>query len=155
MKIIVFSDSHGLTDAMQKTVISERPDAVIHCGDYAKDAEYLRNKNSGLPVYYVSGNCDYIGRCDEEMEFVLCGKKFFITHGHRYGVKRDYQSLAYAGAERGADIVVCGHTHIPLFEEYENMYIINPGSITFGRKTYGLIELDGENFHYTLKRLAE
>lgn len=155
MKIIVFSDSHGQVDGMIRLVSEEKPEAVIHCGDYAKDTEALRRKSGDLSIYTVCGNCDYIGKYDEEWEFTICGKKFFISHGHRYGVKRDFQNILYAGAERGADVVIFGHTHIPYFENIGGIYLINPGSITFGKRTYGIIDITEDSFTYTRKLISK
>ena len=151
MKLLVFSDSHGVTDSMLYLIKREKPDGVIHCGDHKKDADMIRRKCRDLNVYSVVGNCDYYADGETELLFTLCGKRFYITHGHLHGIKRDYTRLIYAAMEYGADVIICGHTHIPLYEVIDGMHLINPGSITFGKHGYGIIEMDDDSFTYTPK----
>ncbi len=77
-------------------------------------------------------------------EITLLGKKIFLTHGDLYGVKYGTERLGYAAEERGADIVLFGHTHIP-HEEYisaqKPYYLFNPGSISSPSYSYGIITL--------------
>ena len=44
-------------------------------------------------------------------------------------------------AEFGADLVLCGHTHIPLERDLMGLHLMNPGSCMGSRGTYGVIEL--------------
>ena len=44
---------------MAAAVEREKPDAVIHLGDYADDARELERLFPMLPVYRVRGNNDY------------------------------------------------------------------------------------------------
>ena len=73
------------------------------------------------------------------------GKKIFMCHGHRYGVKYSYNSIYYRGKEVGADIVLFGHSHLPIIEECDGLTLMNPGSISHGMgridKTLGYIDL--------------
>ena len=73
------------------------------------------------------------------------GKKIFMCHGHKYGVKYGYNSIYYRGKEVGADIVLFGHSHLPIIEEYDGLILMNPGSISHGMgrfdKTLGYIDL--------------
>ena len=39
--------------------------------------------------------------------------RFFLTHGHRYGVKYSTEALAAAAGAAGADVALYGHTHVP------------------------------------------
>ena len=153
MKIIVFSDSHGLYNNMIDIVKNEAPDMIIHCGDYERDVRALEVKFRDIQIHSVEGNCDFASGGRTEEEFTVLGRKFYITHGHLQRVKGGYMNLIYTGKEKFADVVICGHTHVPLYEEYEGMSIINPGSITFGAKTYGIIEMDETSFNYTAKAL--
>lgn len=42
--------------------------------------------------------------------------------------------------ERQADILLFGHTHQPLTDYDDGLYILNPGSLR-GRGTYGLLDV--------------
>lgn len=151
MKIAVFSDSHGICYNMAEIIRDEKPDMIIHCGDHQKDAQAIESEFPNIPVYSVAGNCDWGRKGEEEKLFEVMGKVFYITHGHIQNVKRGYMNLALKGKEVGADVVICGHTHIPMYDVLDNMYMINPGSITYGKKTYGIINITQRTFGYELK----
>ena len=60
-----------------------------------------------IKFFIVRGNCDYDDyKTKDEMTVELEGVKIFLTHGHLYGVKRDYSYIEEKGYEEGADIVV-------------------------------------------------
>ena len=63
-----------------------------------------------------------------------------LTHGHLYGVKSDLTRVVYAARERNADLLLYGHTHIPVTDYEDGLYILNPGSI-HGGGTYGVVDL--------------
>ena len=96
-------------------------------------------------VYAVRGNCDFSGKYPEERLIEINGKRIFICHGHRYNVKYGYNSIYYKGKELGADIVLFGHSHLPIVEEYDELILMNPGSISHGmgriNQTLGYIDL--------------
>ena len=77
------------------------------------------------------------------------GKKIFMCHGHRYGVKYGYNSIFYRGKEVGADIVLFGHSHLPIIDEHDGLILMNPGSISHGvgslNKTLGYFDLSDKN----------
>lgn len=150
MKLILFSDSHGMLNSMQYVLENEKPEVVIHCGDYDRDANQLKKKFRNMKWHIVAGNGDFGRGGNDEEVFTVCGKRFFITHGHLHGVKRGYMNLIYAAMEKNADVVVFGHTHIPFYEKVDGMHVINPGSITFGARTYGILEIsENGEINYT------
>ena len=71
--------------------------------------------------------------------FEIDGKKFFITHGHVYGVKSSLTSLKKRAEQNDADCVLFGHTHISLCEKDGKTFYLNPGS---ARETAGVIEIE-------------
>ena len=58
MKLLVLSDSHRETEHMLLAIRKERPDAVVHLGDHAADADAIAQECPYLPLYRVRGNCD-------------------------------------------------------------------------------------------------
>ncbi|MCR5349647.1 MAG: metallophosphoesterase [Acholeplasmatales bacterium] len=121
MKILVLSDNH-----YKNLDIKNKYDFIIHAGDYGSELDYLENNN----IIYVKGNCDYYG--DKERILELYNKKILLTHGDKYRVKETYQSILYKGLQEECDIVIFGHTHIPLIFIEENILFINPGSFKDG-----------------------
>lgn len=150
MKILVLSDSHGAMQEMRKALRKEKPDMVIHLGDHYSDAEKLSGEFPKIPFEIVSGNCDSgLHASDKLLEIEK--KKIYICHGHTYGVKRDLLSLKYAALEKGADIALFGHTHVPFYDLDGRLHMMNPGSIGAARYPakagYGLIFIEnGEIF---------
>ena len=128
MKIAVFSDSHGQTQAMLRAIRASRPDAVFHLGDYCRDTSLIERGFSDTPLYAVRGNGDFASREETTLFLTLGGTRFFLTHGHFYGVKSGFAALLSAAKERGADVVLFGHTHKAYQDYHRGMYVINPGA---------------------------
>jgi len=145
MLIAVISDSHGNKDSINKIKKKiSNADVLLFLGDGENDLAEITNDFTG-EVFAVRGNCDITGKYPEEQILEIQGKKIFICHGHRYNVKYGYNSIYYRGKEIGADIVLFGHSHIPIIEEYDGIVLMNPGSISHGmgrlNKTLGYIDL--------------
>lgn len=143
---LIFSDSHGrIEDAL--SVIREYPqaEAVFHCGDVNPDADRLRNATPHT-VAIVRGNCDYSAGLPEQIVTTFAGKTIAMCHGHRYLSYGGLDMLRYWGMEQKADIVLFGHTHVPLVQQDEDILFVNPGSISKPRqeghrKSYAVLEV--------------
>ena len=133
MRILVFSDSHGRVQPMLDAVEIYRPDAVFHLGDVVQDGEKVSLAFPKVPFYRVRGNCDEDRPdCAEENVIRLDGKTIFCLHGHTRYVQ---STLTYAVAEaraEGADLLLYGHTHRPLEDDYDGLSVINPGAVKDG-----------------------
>lgn len=146
MKALVFSDSHGKLDGILK-VMRLFPDyeAVFHLGDIGNDARTLRAMTP-YPVYIVRGNCDSLPNLKEYLIVEFGGRRIAMCHGHRYlTYGGGFDSLRYFGLQQKADIVMFGHTHIPLLEKTDDVILLNPGSISSPRQenkipTYTVME---------------
>lgn len=128
MRIGVVSDTHGSLQAANQAIIKMgQIDALIHAGDLYSDALHIGSIIK-VPIYAVPGNCDIPGQGPEELVITLNGVKIFITHGHLYRVKSTLQMLCYRAQELGAQLVVFGHTHVPINSWENNLLLFNPGS---------------------------
>lgn len=144
-KVLVVSDSHGLTNELE--MLRERHmnqvDVLIHCGD----SEMMPDDKVMNGYLTVKGNCDF-GGYPLETTTEIAGRKFFVTHGHKYSVKTSLMNLQYKAAEMGADIVCFGHSHVLGAEVIGETLFLNPGSIRMPRvrleKTYVILELVDE-----------
>ena len=151
MKILVLADSHRALGAMLEAAEIEKPDVVIHLGDHVSDAQDLSYALSTTDFYMVRGNCDFGAQAPETIMAELSGVRFFLTHGHLFGVKHDLTRLRSEAARVGAQIALFGHTHRPLLEERDAIRYMNPGAARDGR--YGVIEIKDKNVTCTLKTL--
>lgn len=149
MRIVVVSDTHrSISGFLDKVKTMPKPDLIIHLGDYTSDGEKIE-KELGVNVVQVKGNCDMGFSYNDEELIQIRGKKIFLTHGHKYSVKMNSDSLYYKALELSADIVLYGHTHVAEIIKEENLIIMNPGSPSCPRgmdliPTFGLIEIGDE-----------
>lgn len=148
MKILVVSDTHGNVNLVLQNIVNmEKFDMLFHLGDYVDDAEKI-SKLFGIPTITVRGNGDMQRKDYKYEELVeIQGKKIFLTHGHKYNVKQGLNNLYYRALELNADIVLFGHTHVPMVEEIDGLIIMNPGSPTYPRgiirkNTIGVLTID-------------
>jgi len=149
MKILVISDSHGRRLNVLDTYKKENPDGVLFLGDGLSDMDVL----DVIPPKFcvcVKGNCDIF---PEEGVRVLHleNKKLLLTHGHGSGVKQGLWKLDLLAQERGADVVLYGHTHQPADDSIEGRRYICPGSIAQG--TYVILSLEKDELKVEFKEL--
>lgn len=163
MKIMFLSDMHGsvyYTKRALEIFDREEADHLIILGD-----QLYHGPRNPLPKDYdpkevVEALNEYKeriiavrGNCDSEVDQMLLdfpimadysvifyeGKKIFATHGHIYN-KANMPNI-YEG-----DVMISGHTHIPLAEKKDGIYILNPGSITLPKEntpnSYAILEDD-------------
>ncbi len=141
MKIIVFSDSHGMIAPM-KQAVQLHPDAdlFLHLGDGCREFERMCQQ-MGINGQAVRGNCD-MGAFDTPVTRTLemGGCRIFLTHGHEFAVKYTLTDLISAGRREGAHLILFGHTHSPLCSYGEGIHLLNPGSIGFSH-SYGVVQI--------------
>lgn len=145
MKILVLSDSHSTLRIMRSAVAGIKPDAIVHLGDYFDDGEVIREENPHIPIHQVPGNCDKYRMqnfCAETLCYCVCGVKLLMTHGHRHYVKSGLYHLLQDAQASGVQAALFGHTHIPLCEQQEGIWLLNPGSCGNGGGSVGLIEVE-------------
>ncbi|GMQ59452.1 phosphodiesterase [Vallitalea sediminicola] len=161
MKLLFISDIHGSSYYAAKAIQKfkeESADYIILLGDIL----YHGPRNS-LPKEYepkkviqvlnelkekiicVRGNCD--AEVDQMvLEFPIMSdyniifhnnKRIFATHGHLF-------NEANMPPIDDGDILIHGHTHIPVAKKVDNKYILNPGSISLPKEdnpnSYGIME---------------
>lgn len=151
MRVAVTGDTHMPRGARR---LPERcaellagADLIIHVGDFSARAFLSELQALGPPVEAVNGNVD-----DPWLRRALPARKVIDAEGARLGLIHD------AGPRRGrlarmraqfpdADVVLFGHSHLPLHEEKDGFQIFNPGSPTERRRaphrTMGIGEVSG------------
>ena len=146
---LIFSDSHGNPEKMEQAYRRQplKPDVVFFLGDGLRDLGEL-SFFSMSKVIAVRGNCDWYSLGEDtptEETVMFGGLKIFATHGHRYQAKCGEDALIYAAQERGADIVLFGHTHrqterrIEIEGRNTPLFLFNPGSV--GEGYFGTLEI--------------
>lgn len=157
-RLLVFSDSHGSINNCEEVInnFQYKVSAILHAGDYARDAEDLESIYPDIPVYYVHGNTDYISRAPGEIVFEIDGVRIFLTHGHEYYVKQEirsgYRTLLNKAKMEEVDLCVFGHTHIPATELNLGVTLLNPGSIRYNGE-YAVVEIENGKVKTTHMKL--
>ena len=145
MKILVLSDSHSSLAFMRRAISSVKPDAVVHLGDHYDDGVAMAEEFPHIVFHIVPGNCDRYRMLRQEPEvrcYEVCGVRLFMTHGHVQSVKSSLYRLIYDAHSMQAQAALYGHTHIADCHKEDGMWVLNPGSCGYGRKSAGLIEVD-------------
>lgn len=150
MKVLIMSDTHGLTKEIDTIKDRHDCDLIIHCGD----SELQSNTKVLKDIEVVKGNCD-VGE-DFNTEKIIDlnnGVTCLVTHGHLYDVKQSLQKLSYRADELSVNFCFFGHTHVAGTASINNTFFINPGSLKLPRnsteKTYAILELETTNFNLT------
>lgn len=161
MKILIVSDTHGRDQYLYETIQKVRPiDLLLHLGDFEGGEEDIR-AIAGCPVEFVSGNNDFFTRIPKEKILTLGKYTIMMTHGHRYSVNYSTNVLRDEAKRNGVDIVMFGHTHVPIVEFNDGMWTINPGSISLPRQvgripSYIIMDIDPKGeAHFTLNYVKE
>lgn len=150
MKVLVVSDTHaprrwkGVPDALRPAL--ERADVILHGGDVSV-AAVLDDLATFAPVHVVLGNNDgpdvAAWGAPERLEVDFAGVRVGMVHdsGPRAGRGRRMRRMF-----PDADVVVYGHSHIPMDVVEDGLHLFNPGSVTDPRRerigSYGWLELD-------------
>ncbi len=157
MKLLFFSDSHGYIEGMLDAVKRERPDAVVHLGDYVSDAQDMQGVFPLLPVYIVRGNNDFERNAVRHAAITPGNVPIYITHGHREGVTMSSCGrVAMAAREEDCGLAFFGHTHLMTLEWIDGVCVCNPGSISMPRggvPSYARLTI--ENCHARMLELLD
>lgn len=143
MQAVVLSDTHGYINLAVRAV-EEHPSAsmIIHAGDVARDVDDMRSVFPRLNFETVSGNNEFFCTLPLDRVFEFGGKRIFLTHGHKYGVKSGVARLEARAAELGADICIFGHTHISHLSQSNGIYFLNPGA---AHRSFAILNIENGN----------
>lgn len=146
MKIGIISDTHGSLLGWELAwKILENSDIIIHCGDLFNHGpgnpipekysprellNILNNLNK--PVLIARGNCDSevdqtflnIPICYPFLLYQIENLRIIASHGHIFK-KEEWIEI---GKKWKINILISGHTHIPVLEKIDELIILNPGS---------------------------
>ena len=140
----IISDTH-ITDRVKELpdIIYDKfknVDKIIHCGDITSNntLDNLNSINGVSEVIAVKGNMDCM-ELPKEIFLEIQGFKIGIFHGDKIYPRGDLLKMKYYCLENELDVLISGHTHIPLIKEIivpelnKNILLLNPGSPTVPR----------------------
>lgn len=169
MKLMFASDIHGSAYWAEKVLErfeEEQADYLVLLGDilyHGPRNPLPKEYNPQAVIQLLNSIKDKIiairGNCDSEVDQMvlefpimadyniipLNNRKLMASHGHLYHDKQLPSSLVEG------DIFIFGHIHIPVLEQKDGVYILNPGSATLPKEnhpnSYGILE----NHHFKVK----
>ncbi|MGN0484889.1 MAG: metallophosphoesterase family protein [Lachnospiraceae bacterium] len=159
MRILIISDTHKKHKNLKRIFDRVLPvDLLIHLGDACGFEEDIADM-AGCPMEVVAGNNDFFSKLDREKEIQIGKYRVMITHGHFYYVNSGIMDLKREAKARGCDIVMFGHTHVPVLEYDDDIIALNPGSVSYPRQdnkkpSYIMMEIDRKGeAHFTIEYL--
>lgn len=171
MKFLIASDLHGSAGACRRLMERfnhERAQTLILLGDLLyhgprnplpesyspKDAAVILNANAER-IFCIRGNCD--ADVDQAMLRFPIGAPqaliykdsltWFLTHGHTWG----FDNPPPMG---GIDVILEGHTHIPLLSRIGSVIHLNPGSVSLPKGGFPATYAVYENRAFTIYDMA-
>jgi hypothetical protein len=161
LRLAVVADTHSNPHPATLQRLQElRADAILHAGDIG-DLAVLEALATVAPVHAVRGNID-VRASDLPDELVLdvardgdLVLRILVVHIAVNGPRLRADAVRMAKAA-GAQLVVCGHSHVPFIGKDRDLVVFNPGSagprrfqlpivfgtIEIGPKGLGLAHID-------------
>jgi putative phosphoesterase len=126
-RIGVISDTHGLFDDAIRGHFAG-VEHIVHAGDIGRPSVIDRLETIA-PVTAVSGNVDGFEASGFPREAVItiAGRRIALFHRLYEGGTMTAEGRAFLD-RAGADVCVFGHTHKPMAERLDGMWLFNPGS---------------------------
>jgi putative phosphoesterase len=187
MRIGIISDVHGDLDALDNTLRKlqheHQVSHILSAGDLVgrgPEQNRVVERHRQVGIITVRGNHDewfsgvtkdngnYLKDLPLDWRGSLGGKRFFMCHGkpgnNMWGMYKDHLSDTYLNMvlkSLKVDVLVTGHTHVPLYVRVGDGCILNPGSLyTFessrvSSRTYGVLHLPTLDFELFDSRVGE
>lgn len=175
-KLMIASDIHG--DAKTTAALLERyresgAERLILLGDILYHGPrnqlpegYEPKRVIELLNEYKNDILAVRGNCDTEVDQMVLqfpmladyayiavdGLRIFATHGHKFNKEESIPPMAKG------DILLHGHTHVPVAESFGDNYYLNPGSVSIPKenskrgyilyegRTFSFCDLDGKEY---------
>ncbi|MBT8493546.1 MAG: metallophosphatase family protein [Deltaproteobacteria bacterium] len=133
-RIAVVADSHSKPHSRALELVSlVAPPAILHAGDIG-NLRVLDDLEAIAPLFAVRGNIDGHDPRTPDYRIIDLERdgrrilRILLTHIAVYGPKLRKDVRERARAE-GAQLVVCGHSHVPLVAADHGITVFNPGSL--------------------------
>jgi putative phosphoesterase len=139
----------------------------IICADSPTDThkqELMVKRNNFAKAALTDAQIEKLSKVQEESVVIINDKKILCVHGspksmeEAVGIMQPIEFFEDLIAHNSFDLMLCGHTHLPLIGFYKGKKIMNPGGIGFSldedpRASYGVITLGNNEFSLTIHRV--
>ncbi len=152
-KVIVLSDTHipARAKSLPKILLQacEEADLILHAGDW-QNLDVFFELSAYAETIGVAGNVDpweIVDRFGKKKTVTVENLKIGMVHGDGTG-KTTEQRAFDAFSDEKVDIILFGHSHVPLKKEIDGVTLFNPGSPTDKRRqpqySFGVLEIGEE-----------
>ena len=129
VKICVFSDSHGESDAMLRAIASESPDLCFYLGDGWADLAPVQRTFPDLTFHAVRGNCDLFSPLPLSLRCQVDGVTIFAVNRDLAEPAELTCDLRSFGAFSGAAHSVLHHDDVKAVNTELNPDNVKPVSV--------------------------
>lgn len=141
VRLAVVADTHSAPhEEGLRHLAALRPDAIVHGGDIG-DLSVLDALAEIAPTHAVRGNIDTRAAQIPDvltLDLENAGERvlrILLMHIAVFGPRLRADAVRLA-QQHGANMVVCGHSHVPFIGRDKGLSMFNPGSI--GPRRFGL-----------------
>ncbi len=133
LRVGIVADTHSAPHpALPARIAALDPALLLHAGDIGRD-DVIDELEELRPTFAVRGNIDGNARPDSILLDFLAPDgarvlRLLLLHIAVYG-PRLRKDAATRARRHGAQLVVCGHSHVPLIAKDRGLYVFNPGSV--------------------------
>ena len=149
MRLGVLSDTHDHLPMIEKAVdlfLEQRVEAVLHAGDIVSPFAAKALARFQGPLYAVYGNNDGEREgLQKLLPGIAAGPRMVEVGGRRILLHHDLGGCREAVIAR-AELVVTGHTHVPVVRREGGRLFVNPGECCgwlYHQPTVAILETEG------------
>lgn len=153
LRLGIVADTHSAPHPRTAALLAAwHPDAILHAGDIGDPATALDPLAIVAPLHVVRGNIDGRGANLPDVLVLDVTRegdralRILLMHIAVNGPRLRADALRLARA-RGADLVICGHSHVPFIGRDRGIGVFNPGSVGPRRFAlpivFGTLEVSG------------
>jgi putative phosphoesterase len=171
MKVAILADTHAswVNPTLPSNVVDQlgRVDYILHAGDFVSIdiLEKLEKIADTIGVYGGEDEPEITKRLPAKLVVNIAGLRIGLIHGKPPAdLDLDLRSVAWDADDpiladyfhyllrqfADVDVILFGHTHVPVIHWFEGRLFVNPGSLSSRskRRSYALMEID----HYDIPK---
>lgn len=156
MRLVILSDSHGGYANFRKVILKHMDEAkaFLFLGDGSQEFNTAKIDFPDLEFHAVKGNNDIM--FDQPLQRIVSysNTNILMMHGHTAPIFYFTENIVESAKQNNCQIVLYGHTHVPVTDYCDGVHILNPGSIQYPRggtkKSYGVIDITQTSIFITI-----
>ncbi len=131
MKIGVVADTHSEKIPSQLLKDFRKVDLIVHAGDFCSvaDLEVFKRVGEVKSVYGNMDDLDLVNKIPQRLIFEAGGLRIGVVHGCG-SARKNLEYVQQEFQKDKVDVVIFGHSHVPVNQMIDGVLYLNPGSPT-------------------------